>query len=323
VASIATPGFSPRSARFGPFQVDFCTRKLFKDARELHIQHHSWQILRMLLERPGEVVTREELRERLWDAGTFVDFDQGLNTAVMRLRHAIEDAAETPRFIETLPRYGYRFIAPVTFSDNPPAEAVPHLLQLTDWHDAEIGRTDAARGAASTPTQRGRLLRPALVWMLGFLAVAVVVTFLAGGRLRGLVFRLTPHLPTLAVLPFDNLSNEADRSFLAEGLTEQLITELGQGAGFRVLSRGSVMTYAGRHVSLEKAALELQADAILEGSVSSSGGHIRVTANLYQVATRKHLWAQTYEADVGDGVSPQREIVRDIAQKIQAALTRR
>lgn len=275
----------------------------------------------MLLERPGEVITREEMRERLWDAGTFVDFDQGLNTAVMRLRHAIEDAAETPRFVETLPRYGYRFIAAVDFSDRSPEPAFPELLQLADMHHVESGQSDALTAATSTPALHRRWLRPQLIWTLSLVALAMAAGLLVRGRLRGLIYG-TPHLPTVAVLPFDNLSNEADRDFLAEGITDQLITELGQGVGFRVLSRGSVMTYAGRHVSLEKAALELQADAILEGSVASSGGRIRVTANLYQVATRKHLWAQTYEGDAGGGLSPQSDIVRDIAQKIQGLLAR-
>jgi TolB-like protein/DNA-binding winged helix-turn-helix (wHTH) protein len=322
VASTATQRSSPRSARFGSFQVDFCARKLFSDGVEVHVQHHSWQILGMLLERPGEVITREEMRERLWDSGTFVDFDQGLNTAVMRLRHAIEDAAETPRFIETLPRHGYRFVAPVIFSDAP-AQQGPHLVQFTERHDLESEVTNVPPLAQSAPARKDWGARSRLMWTFALIGLGVVVMFLARGSLRGPMFRGIPHLTTLAVLPFDNLSDHADRNFLAEGITEQLITELGQGTGFRVLSRGSVMPYVGKHVSLEKAALELQADAILEGSVYSGGGRIRVTANLYQVATRKHLWAETYEGDVGDGLWPQRMMLREFAQKIEAALARR
>ena len=111
--------FAHRSARFGPFQIDFFSCELFKSGIKVHIQNHSFQILTVLLERPGEVVSREDLGDRLWQSHTFVDFDQGLNTAVMRLRHALEDSAGSPRFIETLPRHGYRFIAPVSFSDEP------------------------------------------------------------------------------------------------------------------------------------------------------------------------------------------------------------
>jgi TolB-like protein/DNA-binding winged helix-turn-helix (wHTH) protein len=310
-------------AQFGPFRLDFRSCELFKDGTRVRVQDHCVQILMILLEKPGEVVTREELRQRLWHSQTFVDFDQGLNTAMMRLRHALEDTVDLPKFIETLPRHGYRFTASVTFSngmsesrmENPDAgQEASGMAQglLTQDHPA----TERWRGA----DRRWR--------RTGMIAVGVVVVLLLAiglnwGRLRALLLHAQPsvQVPTLAILPFDSLSNDPAQDFLAESMTEQLITELGQSQGLRVVSRGGVMQFSGKHLPLEAVAKNLHADHIFEGSISESGDRLRVTANLYQVATRKHLWAETYETESREGFSPQREIARDIAQKIQAKLS--
>ena len=314
---------SQQIAQFGPFRLDFRTNELSKDGTRVRVQGHSFQILVMLLEKPGEVVTREDLRQRLWHSQTFVDFDQGLNTAMMRLRHALEDAADMPKFIETLPRHGYRFIVPVTFSNG--------LLESPS-EDEEAGHD--ASGVAQSPfsddrpaTERlkGAQRRWGRLGMIAAVSVIVVLLLAIGlnlGSLRALLFQnaAAERVPTLAVLPFDSLSNDAAQNFLAESMTEQLITELGQSRGLRVLSRGSVMQFSGKHLPLEVLAKDLQADDVFEGSIAESGSRLRVTANLYQVATRKHLWAETYETEIREGFSPQREIARDIAQKIQVKL---
>lgn len=322
MAASITRSFSHRRARFGPFYVDLFSYELFKGGTKVHIQDHSFQILSMLLERPGEVVSREELGERLWHSHTFVDFDQGLNTAIMRLRHALEDAAETPQFIETLPRHGYRFIAPVTFAD---AEVGPPQPSSDPPQNHEVAFQDPSHpDCAATESQRAP--RPWLRWVgifvLCLLPVVLLLVIYGRGGFTSLMRRQAPaaEVPTLAVLPFDSLSSDPDQNFLAESMTEQLITELGRGGRLRVLSRGSVMRYADKHVPLEMIASELHADAVFEGSITQSSDRIRVTANLYQVATRRHLWAETYESEVGNGLSPQQNISRDIAQKIQANL---
>jgi TolB-like protein/DNA-binding winged helix-turn-helix (wHTH) protein len=309
-------------AHFGPFLLDLRSSELFRDGTRIHLQEHSFQILSMLLERPGEAVTREELRQRLWHSHTFVDFDQGLNTAMMRLRHAMGDVAEMPKFIETLPRHGYRFTAPVTFSngmlesqmENPEAgQEASGMAQglLTEDHPA----TERSKGA-------DRRWRRAGMIAVGVVVVLLLAIGLNWGRLRALLLhaqRLV-QVPTLAILPFDSLSNDPAQDFQAESMTEQLITELGQSQGLRVISRGSVMQFSGKHLPLEAVAKNLHADDIFEGSISESGDRLRVTANLYQVATRRHLWAETYETEIRGGFLPRREIARDIAQKIQAKL---
>jgi TolB-like protein/DNA-binding winged helix-turn-helix (wHTH) protein len=313
---------SHQVAHFGPFRLDISSRELFKGGVKVRVQGHSFQVLLMLLGKPGEVVTREELRQRLWHSQTFVDFDQGLNTAMMRLRHALEDAADVPRFIETLPRQGYRFVAPVTFSIE--------VLESNGHNSAAgLAASGTGRDLSSDPRSapeswlpnQQRWSRLAVIAAASVLAV-LLLGVLNWGSLRALLSRAFPavRVPTLAVLPFDSLSNDPTQVFLAESMTEQLITELGQSHGLRVVSRGSVMQFSGKHLPLEVVAEELHADNIFEGSISQAGGRLRVTGNLYQVTTRKHLWAETYETELKDGFSPQRDIARDIAQEIEAKL---
>lgn len=324
MAPSATHPILHRGARFGPFHVDFLSYELFKNGTKVHLQDHSFKVLSMLLERPGEVISREELGERLWHSHTFVEFDQGLNTAIMRLRHALEDAAETPRFVETLPRHGYRFIAPVTYVDTE-VEEPKQSCDASQNHEAAF-QDLSQLGCISPESQRApeHRLRRLGIFALCLLPVVVLLVIYGRGVYATLICWHSPavDVPTLAVLPFDSLSADADQKFLAESITEQLITELGQTEKLRVLSRGSVMGYADKHLPLENVASELHADAIFEGSITRTSGRIRVTANLYQVATRRHLWAKTYESEAGDGLSPQRDIARDIAQKIQANLIR-
>jgi TolB-like protein/DNA-binding winged helix-turn-helix (wHTH) protein len=314
---------SHQIAHFGPFLLDFRSSELFKDGTRVRVQEHSVQILMILLEKPGEVVTREELRQRLWHSQTFVDFDQGLNTAMMRLRHALEDTVDMPKFIETLPRHGYRFTASVTFSRG---------MSESQMEDPGVGE-EASEMTHGLLTENqpatGKLKGTDGRWRrTGMIAAGVVVVLLLAigfnwGRLSALLLHARPsvQVPTLAILPFDSLSNDPAQDYLAESMTEQLITELGQNQGLRVVSRGSVMQFSGIHVPLEAVAKNLHADDIFEGSISESRGRLRVTANLYQLATQKHLWAETYEIETGEGFSPQREIARDIAQKIRAKLS--
>jgi TolB-like protein/DNA-binding winged helix-turn-helix (wHTH) protein len=311
-------------ARFGPFRLDLHSNELSKDGKRIRVQDHSLQILVMLLENPGEIVTREELRQRLWHSETFVDFDQGLNTAMMRLRHALEATANSANYIETLPRRGYRFISPVCLSS---ASAESETVLSESGRDvpgiaAALKPGDQAATETSERTERRGLRRDLVA--ATFAAVALLLTIgFSRGRLQALLSQPAPaaRIPTLAVLPLDSLSNDPSQNFLAESITEQLITELGKFPGLRVLSRGSVMLFNEKHPSLDQVAKDLDADLVLEGSATESGGRLRVTANLYQVQSRMQLWAETYEIALGDGFSTQHEIVRDIAQKIHAKLS--
>jgi len=311
-------------ACLGPYHVDLRSHELFRDSKRIRIQNHAFQILTMLLEQPGSVVSREDLHRKLWPTQEYVDFDQGLNTAMMRLRRALDDTADAPKFIETLPRVGYRLLAPVTFSNGASGfqKGSP---------DAALEESEGRSGVIPDPSRDAEGPQPAKPWWrrtsiiaVSSLTVLVLLTIaFASGRLHSVLVRQAGDnmLPTVVVLPFDSLSNDPAQNYLAEGMTEQLITELGKSQELRIVSRGSVMKYDGNHASLESVAKDLHADYVFEGSITESGGNLRATGNLYQVATRKHLWADTYQRAVEDRLSPQREIVVDMARNIQANLS--
>lgn len=277
-----------------------------------------------LLEHAGAVVTRDELHQRLWKSQEFVNFDQGLNTAMMRLRNALDDRADTPRFIEVLPRQGYRFIAPVSFSHEatPPEKEMPE--SPSDVLEGESHRIpDRGPERRILPLTSSRRRRAGIITVASAIAVVLLAIGFTSGGFRALLGSLVGDrtTPTLAVLPFDSLSNDPSQNLLAEGMTEHLITELGKQRELRIVSRGSVMQFSGKHLPLNVVAKQLHANYVLEGSVSESAGRLRVTANLYQVATQKHVWAETYERETTGDLSAQREIVLDMARNIKSNLT--
>jgi len=266
---------------------------------KIRLQGQPLQILAMLLERPGETVTREELQKKLWPADTFVDFEQGLNNAMKRLRAALDDDAETPRFVETLPRRGYRFIGSLNGSRQVPA-------------------------AESKPGSRlGLALRVAT---LGVLAAIAMTVLLLGLNVRGWRDRLFPRntnppVQALAVLPLANLSGDPEQEYFADGMTEALITDLGKISSPRVISRQSIMQYKGSRKPLQEVAKELKVDAVLEGAVERSGDRVRVTVRLQRVSPESQVWANEYSRGIRDVMDLEDEIARAVAGEIQARLT--
>jgi TolB-like protein/DNA-binding winged helix-turn-helix (wHTH) protein/Tfp pilus assembly protein PilF len=286
----------PTLVPFGPFEADFRSQELRKQGVRLRLPRQSFQILTMLLVRPGEVVTREELRAKLWPADTFVDFDHGLNAAVKRLRGALGDTAENPRYIETLPRLGYRFIAP----------RVPDTIQ----------------------PQKRQL--PPRRWGLPLIAAtalmsAVVLLALDAGGLRSKLLSSTagrPQIRSLAVLPLADMSSDPQQEYFADGMTEELITELSRIGSIKVISRTSVMRYKGeKKKSLSQIARELNVDAIMEGSVLRSGNRVRIVAHMIYAPTDQSLMAETYEGDLADVLKMQREVAESITAKVRVKLT--
>ena len=301
------PREPPRIVRFGTFEADLSARELRKAGVRIRLHGQPFEVLAMLLERPGETVSREELRQRLWLRDTFVDFDAGVNTAINRLREALGDSAENPRFIETLPRRGYRFIAPVQ-------------AEVLEQADSISAKTPFPGAVQTVAPLHGRWVKVLVV------GLAVVVALLSGLSITSVREHLLgrpgpPHIQSLAVLPLVNLSGDAGQDFFADGMTEALITDLGKISALRVISRTSVVQYKGTKKPLPEIARELNVDALVEGTVLRSGSHLRITANLLQASPEKHLWAESYESEAGDILTLQGQVAQAIAREIQVKLT--
>ena len=299
-----------RRIQFGAFELDSAAGELRKHGVKIRLQEQPLQILQQLLEHPSEIVTREELRKRIWPADTFVDFDHGLYSAVQRLRDALGDAAETPRYIETLPRRGYRFIAPVNNGN----------------HDVAKEATTSVEAPVSVvpelPTPR-RSLRQAMLVTTGVILVALIsaLAFKGGGlRVRLPGESALPPIHSLAVLPLQNLSGDPSQEYFADGMTEELITELSRLSALKVISRTSIMRYKKTEKSLPEIARELNVDAIVEGSVLRSGDRVRITAQLISASTDANLWAETYDRNLQDTLAVQESVATAIAGKIKTGI---
>jgi len=302
VAASMPSGRAPTArVRFGAFELDLRAGQLHRNGAKLRLQEQPFQILRVLLEKPGEVVTREELRKRIWPGDTFVDFDHGLYTAITKLREILHDSSEHPRFIETLPRRGYRFVAPVSKVEAiEPVEPAP-----SGW--ARLRRALASRGSGT--------------WLIVLAGVALVLAVILFRNLHPRRVSGVTKVQSLAVLPLENLSHDPDQEYFAEGMTDELITDLAQISALRVISRGSVMQYKAKRAPTPQIAHELNVDALVEGTVLRSGERVRITAQLIDARTDRHLWAQTYERDLRDVLSLQDEVAQTIASEIEIKLT--
>jgi TolB-like protein/DNA-binding winged helix-turn-helix (wHTH) protein/Tfp pilus assembly protein PilF len=300
------PTPAARVLRFDVYELDLRAGELRKRGVKLRLQGQPLQLLAILLQSAGHLVTREELSSQLWPADTFVDFDHSLHNAVGRIREVLGDSAEIPRYIETLPRRGYRFIAPV------------EEVQVPRISEANGNKTREAV-AVAPPTARQSKTRAALALTLLILAATGSAFWLVRAVSRPT--NAASPLRSIAVLPLDNLSGDPSQEYFADGMTEQLITDLAKVNALRVISRTSVMRYKGTKKGLPEIAKELNVEAIVEGSVMRSGQRVRITAQLLHAPTDKHLWAESYERDLGDVLKLQSEVAQAIAQQVRAQLT--
>jgi len=296
---------------FGVFEIDIPAGELRKHGLRIRLQEQPFQVLAILLEHPGGVVTREELQKKLWPADTFVDFDHGLNKAISKIREALNDSAENPRFIETLARRGYRFLAEVRVPD----AAVVRTAKLGTQLRSETEPADQAAYLGQESATPGRP-SASYKWKV---SVSVLVLFLVSLSSWKLYSWYHPSLivRSLAVLPLESLSSDASQDYFADGMTDELISDLGQISALRVISRTSVMGYKHARKSLPQIAHELNVDAVVEGTVLRSGEQVRITAQLIEASTDKHLWSQSYQGELKDTLALQSEVARAIADQIQ------
>src|SRR5579883_3417232 len=315
---------SSRIARFGSFESDLDAGELRKHGHRLKLSEQPFQILAMLLEHPGEIISREQLRQLLWPSDAFVDFDHGLNNAVMRLREVLGDSSNHPRFIETLPRRGYRFIAPVELSSPSSSPAVPEASVRGLAPEANASEPIPATVTPTGATEaRFSISRIALL-VAGVLAGSVLISALAVHYVTGVNAgkNLANRTSSLVVLPLENLSGDKDQDYFADGMTDDLIANLAKIRSLRVVSRSTAMAYKGTHKPLPQIASELNVDAVVEGTVMRVGNRVRITAELVQVSTDQHLWADTYESTIGDVLSLQNRVSFAIADEIRINLTK-
>jgi TolB-like protein/DNA-binding winged helix-turn-helix (wHTH) protein/Tfp pilus assembly protein PilF len=300
---MAAPASVGRVLRFDSFELDQHAGELRKRGVKLRLHGQPIQLLAILLQAAGNLVTREELRSQLWTADTFVDFDHSLHNAIARLREVLGDSADTPRYIETVPRRGYRFIAPVEEVENHAPER-PAPIKPASEAPALVQRSNT--GAA-----------------LALALLAIVGIGAAFWLARTISHRTSVALPlrSIAVLPLDNLSGDPSQDYFVDGMTDELITDLAKVSALRVTSRTSVMRYKGTKKGLPEIARELNVDGIVEGSVTRSGHRVRITAQLLHAPTDQHLWAETYDRDLGDVLKLQSEVAEAIAQQVRAQLT--
>jgi len=313
-----------RTLRFGAFRVELRAGEILKNGRRIRLPEQPFQILTILLEHPGEVVTRDELRQRLWPADTFVDFDHGLNNAIKKLRDVLDDSAENPRYIETLPKRGYRFIAHVENG----AQLVPAFgeeSQLAPVLPAEPTLPKSAQ-AAGTKSSRAARPRRRLGIQIG-LATATAMFVLAiglnlGGWRDRLLGRPAPEsIRSIAVLPLQNLTGDPGQDYFVDGMHEELIAGLGSISALHVISRTTMTKYKQTKMDLPEIARQLNVDAVLEGSVRRSETQVWITMQLIHASADRHLWTKTYQRTVREVPLLQGDVARAIVQEIENKVT--
>lgn len=312
---MAVPNIS--RVKFGDFVADFDSFELRKHGTRLKLQDQPFQILKILVQRSGQLVTREELCAELWPGSTFVDFDGGLNAAVRRLRDALCDSADDARYIQTVPRHGYRFIAPVEILAFPPALAA--VLPQSSAEPVELDGEARLQGheLRISPRSRPVWTRPLVVASVLLLAVALGAIML---RPKVRASSGADLSYSLAVLPLQNLSGDPAEDYFADGMTDALITNLAQSNSLKVISSTSSMRYKNSHRVLPDIGRELSVGLILEGSVARFGNHMRVSAQLVDATTDRHLWARQYDRDVHDVLQLQSEIASAVALEVTGTL---
>jgi TolB-like protein/DNA-binding winged helix-turn-helix (wHTH) protein/Flp pilus assembly protein TadD len=306
--------------RFGAYELKSRVRQLHKHGIKLKLRPQSFRVLEILLERPGDLISREEFRQQLWPSDTFVDFEHGLNTSVKDLRTVLNDSPSQPRYIETLPRLGYRFIEKVEVADIAPAAApAPDPTPA-----AEVPVRQAAIEAAPRQPDRAPLFR----WALLFIALAAL-----GGSVAG-YFRWTRSParsrpanghPMLAVLPFENLTGDAAQDYFSDGMTEEMIAQLGRvdPDHLGVIARTSVMHYKHSDEQVDQIGRELGAEYVLEGSVRRDSQKIRISAQLIETKDQARIWARQYDRELSGLLALQSEIAQEAADEILLALGER
>jgi TolB-like protein/DNA-binding winged helix-turn-helix (wHTH) protein/Tfp pilus assembly protein PilF len=317
----SSPAGAQESIRFGKdFEVDLRACELRHFGRALKLERIPLQVLLILIEQKGQLVTREEIAEKIWGKDVFLDTDNSINGAVRKIRQVLKDDPQQPRFVETLPGRGYRFIAPVFDGElgapaPQPTKPGPGPVPVQSNSTGIRNSVDEPPIAIATPYGRR------LSWLLALAAVCIVgvVTWVGWHHFYGA--STGSHIRSIAVLPLQNLSGDPAQDFFADGMTEELITELSRIHSLRVISHTSVMEYKGTRKHLPQIAQELGVDGVLEGSVIRENEQVRVTVQLLDGPNDRHIWSEAYERPLHGVLNLQREVAEAVSQQIRIQLT--
>lgn len=311
--------------RFGHFEVHLDRYELRKGTVRIRLGPQPMELLILLARRPGELVTREEIAEKLWSPGIFLDAERGINNAMRRLRTALGDNPGQPQYVETVAGKGYRFVALVEATElaadaGASVAIAPASVAAPQSTPEGLSSPAPEMPPDQKPTQP---LAPARWRMVTWRSAAAILALLAfvvlGAYFLGGVFQRR-QIRSVAVLPLRNLSNDPEQEYFADGMTDVLITDLARIGSFRVVSHTSVRLFKGSQRSLVEIARALKVDAVVEGTVLRGDGRLRITAQLLDARTDHHLWAQTYDRTVGDALEVQQEVARAISGHIAATL---
>ena len=315
------------------FELDLNAYELRHSGRQLKLERIPMEVLLFLIEHNDRLVSREEIVERIWGKGVFLDTDNAINGAVRKIRLALKDDPELPRFVQTVTGRGYRFIAPVSGDaageeKGRPSESSdgPHLLNRSALTSPVQSSPTPIRAESLQARDAGgdwiKTRRALTIALLIIITIAIAIR--SAVWLVPIISRRTnasAPLRSIAVLPLDNLTGDPSQDFFVDGMTDELTTDLAKVSSLRVVSRTSAMRYKGAKKGLPQIARELNVAGIVEGSVMRSGGRVRITAQLINASTDQHLWAETYERDLEDVLRLQNEVAEAIAQQVRVQLT--
>jgi TolB-like protein/DNA-binding winged helix-turn-helix (wHTH) protein/Tfp pilus assembly protein PilF len=300
-----------RSIKFGDdFELDAAAYELRRSDIPIKLEPTPFGILALLLEQRGELVTREQIVERIWGNGVFLDTDNSINGAIRKIRLVLNDDPEQPRFIQTVTGRGYRFIAPITEGEPEAPAATPRLAVVQPAQNEKT--IEPAPGLL-------RKLRPAVIPLASLILIALLALWLVPAISHHTA--ATGPIRSIAVLPLDNLSGDSSQDYFADAMTDELITDLAKVGALRITSRTTVTLYKHTNKTLPEIARELNVDGIVEGSIVRSGERVRITAQLIHASSDQHIWAETYERDLGDVLRLQSDVAQAITQQVRAQLT--
>jgi TolB-like protein/DNA-binding winged helix-turn-helix (wHTH) protein/Flp pilus assembly protein TadD len=308
---------------FADFKLDCDRFELYRAGRTLKLERKPMELLVLLAAKNGNLVTRTEIAEHLWDSEVFVDTEHGINTAVRKIREVLQDDPGQSRFVQTVTGKGYRFVAPIVEVSTPSLDQQPRLPQPESTTREIADTLPSLVPPAAPPIQSpppGNSHRRLWLTTLATLAAIALLIFAIRGTQAFRARSKTPAITSLAVLPLDNLTGDPSQDYFADGMTDELTTMLAKNSTLRVISRTSVMQYRGAHRPLREIAQALGVDGILEGSVSRSGDKMHMTIQLIQASNDAHVWAESYDRDPNDIASLPRQATQTIAIALHSAV---